>query len=168
MSLSLVGFVYILSIVAFILGLKRLASPKTAPAGNLIGAFGMGLAVLATIVTWSSHGVDVSVRHNLVWIFVVMALASAVGWVLAKKIEMTAMPQLVAAFNAFGGLASAFVALGEVTHAQAHPGIEHITGSVPAVAALSVIIGAMRNSTRFAAEGTTTSLTSSLMTSANG
>ena len=50
MSLSLVGFVYILSIVAFILGLKRLASPKTAPAGNLIGAFGMGLAVLATIV----------------------------------------------------------------------------------------------------------------------
>ena len=143
MSLSLVGFVYILSIVAFILGLKRLASPKTAPAGNLIGAFGMGLAVLATIVTWSSHGVDVSVRHNLVWIFVVMALASAVGWVLAKKIEMTAMPQLVAAFNAFGGLASAFVALGEVTHAQAHPGIEHITGSVPAVAALSVIIGAI-------------------------
>ncbi|MGE0193627.1 MAG: NAD(P)(+) transhydrogenase (Re/Si-specific) subunit beta [Planctomycetota bacterium] len=143
MSLSLVGLVYILSIAAFILGLKRLASPKTAPLGNLIGAFGMGLAVLATVVTWSDGGVDVSVRHNLVWIFVVMALASVVGWALAKKIEMTAMPQLVAAFNGFGGLASAFVALSEVTHAQASSGVADVTGSIPAVAVLSVVIGAI-------------------------
>ena len=154
MSITLVGVLYTLSAIAFILGLKKLASPKSAPRGNLIGAIGMGIAVFATLFTWTTEHGTALPAHNMVWILIAIGLGGAVGWLLAKRVEMTSMPQLVAGFNGFGGIASALVALGEVINYTSR-----FTGDVPsggmtaAIATLSVAIGALTFTGSFVAFG---------------
>ncbi|MDT8436510.1 MAG: NAD(P)(+) transhydrogenase (Re/Si-specific) subunit beta [Gemmatimonadota bacterium] len=96
---------YLLSAVLFILGLKRLSHPDTARRGNQLAAFGMLLAVVATlygenIVTWQ-------------WIVSGLILGSVLGGLMARLVKMTAMPQMVGLFNGFGGLASGLVAAAE-------------------------------------------------------
>jgi NAD(P) transhydrogenase subunit beta len=102
MRISLINIVYLVASVCFILGLKGLASPRSAPRGNLIGAFGMLLAVLATLLDQQI------VTFQL--IIIGLVVGGAIGTYLALTVEMTAMPQMVAAFNGFGGGASALVA----------------------------------------------------------
>ncbi len=99
-SSVIVPLVYLLAAVLFILGLKYMAHPRTAVRGNLLGALGMLLAVVITLV-------DV-VRFE----FIVggLLVGVVVGGLLAVKIQMTAMPQLVGLFNGFGGGASVLVA----------------------------------------------------------
>jgi NAD(P) transhydrogenase subunit beta len=93
---------YLVASVLFIFALKGLTHPRTAVRGNLLGAFGMLIAVVATLVTKGIIGWP--------WILAGMVVGGLVGAVLALKIQMTAMPQLVAVFNGFGGLASVLVA----------------------------------------------------------
>jgi len=102
MGISLINIVYLVASVCFILGLKGLASPRTAPRGNMIGALGMLLAVVATLLDQQI------VTFQL--IIIGLVVGGAIGTYLALKVEMTAMPQMVAAFNGFGGGASALVA----------------------------------------------------------
>ena len=101
-SHTLVNLVYLAAAILFIFGLKGLSHPRTAVRGNLIGAFGMLLAVVATLLHRDVISFPV--------IFAGILVGSAIGAVLAVKIEMTAMPQLVALFNGFGGGASVVVA----------------------------------------------------------
>ncbi len=102
---------YLLAAVLFIFGLKQLSSPRTARRGNLLAAAGMLVAIVVTLVD----------QDIVSWITVVAGLVTggAVGAVLALRVQMTAMPQLVAAFNGFGGVASTFVALAELNAADA-------------------------------------------------
>ncbi len=108
---------YLLASVLFILGLKGLTHPRTAVRGNLTGATGMLLAIIAVlwaakIVTWP-------------WIIVGLVTGSIAGTALALTIPMTGMPQMVALFNGFGGAASFLVAGAElVIRLRAHPGSE--------------------------------------------
>ncbi|NQV07660.1 NAD(P)(+) transhydrogenase (Re/Si-specific) subunit beta [bacterium] len=102
MNANLTAILYLVAAAAFIVGLKRLGSPKTARSGNSVGAAGMLLAVIVTMV--NLEGVSW-------WLIIAgLAIGSAIGAVLALRVQMTAMPQLVAAFNGFGGIASALVA----------------------------------------------------------
>jgi NAD(P) transhydrogenase subunit beta len=101
-SPSIVNLVYLLASVLFIFGLVGLTHPRTAVRGNLLGAIGMFLAVIITLV---SGGI---LRFELIIAGVI--LGGAIGAVLAVRIQMTAMPQLVALFNGFGGGASVLVA----------------------------------------------------------
>ncbi|MEE8251853.1 MAG: NAD(P)(+) transhydrogenase (Re/Si-specific) subunit beta [Gemmatimonadales bacterium] len=96
---------YLVAAVFFILGLKRLSSPATAPSGNRMASAGMLLAIVATLVFG-----DV-----LRWEYIIMGLilGGAIGAVLARRVKMTAMPQMVALLNGFGGGASALVASAE-------------------------------------------------------
>ena len=93
----------------FILGIKQLSSPRTAPHGNRMGAMGMFLAVLVTLARMYSEGV-------VGWELIVggLAIGILIGVLMATRVEMTGMPELVALFNGFGGGASALVALSEV------------------------------------------------------
>ena len=102
MGINFINIIYLVASVCFILGLKGLASPRTAPRGNLLGASGMLLAILATLLD----------QHILTYqlILLGLVLGAAVGTYLALTVQMTAMPQMVAAFNGFGGGASALVA----------------------------------------------------------
>ncbi|MEZ6129072.1 MAG: NAD(P)(+) transhydrogenase (Re/Si-specific) subunit beta [Planctomycetaceae bacterium] len=102
MSSDLIDLAYLVAAILFIIGLKGLTKPRTAVRGNLLGAMAMAIAVAATML-----------HHDIVsWTGVVVAIGigSVVGVVLAIKIEMTAMPQLVALFNGLGGGASVLVA----------------------------------------------------------
>ena len=91
--------------VFFILALKGLSHPRTARRGNLIGAFGAGIA---TVVVFF-HGEI----KNLWWILGAIAVGTIVGVPAARKVQMTQMPQLVALFNGVGGGAAALVAIVE-------------------------------------------------------
>jgi len=98
-------FSYLLASVLFILGLKFLGSAKTARRGMQLAMYGMALAIVITLV--------VSGVVGPVQIIVGMLLGGSIGAVVAKKIQMTSMPQMVALFNGFGGIASTLVAYSE-------------------------------------------------------
>jgi NAD(P) transhydrogenase subunit beta len=89
--------------------LKKLGHPRTAPFGNQLGALGMLVAVLTTILSMQLAG-------DAEWVLIGagIALGSLIGYVMAVRVEMTGMPELVALFNGFGGAASALVALSEI------------------------------------------------------
>lgn len=93
---------YLVAATLFIFGLKGLTHPRTAVRGNLLGACGMLLAIVITLTDRNIVGFEV--------ILAGIVLGAAIGAVLALKIEMTAMPELVALFNGFGGIASVLVA----------------------------------------------------------
>jgi len=102
---------YLLSAIFFILGLKDLGHPRTAPRGNQLGAFGMFLAVVTTIARMELDGQSI-----IGWELIVagIAIGSLIGVTLAYRVAMTQMPEMVALFNGFGGAASAMVALSEI------------------------------------------------------
>ena len=99
---------YLLSAALFIFGLKKLGHPRTAPRGNQYGALGMLVAVITTVVKMQSAG-------GAEWTLIIAGLVvgSVIGIIMAVRVEMTGMPELVALFNGFGGAASALVALSE-------------------------------------------------------
>ena len=115
-----IPIIYLFSAVLFILGLRQLSHPRTAPKGNTTAAIGMLLAVTATLL--NNQILDFQT------IFIGIVIGSAIGAVLAKRVEMTSMPQLVALFNGFGGLSSLLVATAE-----------GYKGSLPATFTLSTI-----------------------------
>ena len=100
---------YLLSAALFIFGLKKLGHPRTAPFGNQLGALGMLVAVLTTILSMELAG-------DAEWVLIGagVAIGSLIGYIMAVRVQMTGMPELVALFNGFGGAASALVALSEV------------------------------------------------------
>ena len=131
MNRAVIDLAYLAAAVLFILGLKGLTHPRTAVRGNLLGAIGM---LLAVVVTLFSEGV---IDWGL--IFVGLIVGSAGGAYIAGTIQMTAMPQLVALFNGFGGGASVLVAgayLAGTTRSE-------ITADVLAATAASGLIGAV-------------------------
>ena len=101
---------YLVAALLFILGLKKLGHPRTAPTGNLYGASGMLLAVAVTLARIQLE------TGILGWELIVggLALGALIGTWMALRVEMTGMPEMVALFNGFGGGASALVALSEV------------------------------------------------------
>ncbi|MDQ0925820.1 NAD(P) transhydrogenase subunit beta [Pseudarthrobacter sp. W1I19] len=101
---------YLAAAVCFILALRGLSSPRTARRGNLIGALGALIAVVAVFLS--------SRLENIPWILAAIAVGAAVAAPVARRVKMTQMPQLVALFNGVGGGAAALVALLELSHAD--------------------------------------------------
>jgi len=128
MSLNQVGinFVYVLSAALFIFGLKMLSSPATARRGNMISALGMLIAITATLL---AQGLDYR------WVLAGMLIGSIIGTAGAYFVKMTAMPEMVALFNGFGGLASLLLAWSEY---HQNPAMVPV---ISIIAALSVFIG---------------------------
>ena len=100
----IIQLTYLVASIFFILGLKKLGSPKTARKGNMYSAIGMLLAIVVTLLY---QGLDYK------WILLGMAIGTVIGLVAAYKVQMTSMPEMVALFNGFGGIASMFLAWGE-------------------------------------------------------
>ena len=97
--------------VLFILALKGLSSPKSARRGNLLGALGAGVATV--VIFFYGSDFYQSGMKNLPYIFGAIAIGSIIGWVAAKRVQMTQMPQMVALFNGVGGGAAAVVSVVE-------------------------------------------------------
>ena len=110
MSVSLLTICYIIASVTFILGLKMLSHPETARRGNLTAACGMALAIIGTIFLYRDKEHPGGL-HNYVWIFAGIAIGATIGTIAAKKVKMTAMPEMVSLFNGMGGACAALISL---------------------------------------------------------
>jgi H+-translocating NAD(P) transhydrogenase subunit beta len=139
MSSELVNITYLVAASLFIFGLKGLSHPRTAVRGNLLGAFGMLIAVLVTLLDKQI------ISYEL--IIVGFIVGAAIGAVLAIKIQMTAMPQLVALYNGFGGVASVLVAgaayFEAVSNNQSAGITAHLSAQFTSATAASCLIGAV-------------------------
>jgi NAD(P) transhydrogenase subunit beta len=131
---SLINLAYLVAAVLFILGLKGLAHPKTAVRANLLGAVGMLIAIVATLLDRIVLGGG---AQAFALIFAAILIGSVLGAILALKIQMTAMPQMVALLNGFGGGASVLVAGAALSDAGV-PSIQLLVAT-----AASGIIGAV-------------------------
>lgn len=104
---------YVLASVLFIIGLKMLSHPITARRGNILAAIGMVLAIIATILFHQRDGKPIG---NLLYIIIAIVIGTIVGWIIARRVKMTAMPQLVSFFNGMGGAAAALISMVEFQH----------------------------------------------------
>lgn len=106
MLASLLNIAYLLGALAFVVGLRRLSSPDTARRGNILAAIGMAIAIAATLC-YPFEGAP----NNYPWIAGGMLLGALIGWLAAKRVKMTAMPQMVSIFNGLGGACAVLLAL---------------------------------------------------------
>ena len=126
---------YLLAAALFIVGIRRLRSPETARSGNTLAAVGMVVALVATVFVADITGVLSGGE-----IVVGVIIGSVIGAVAAQRVQMTAMPQMVAAFNGVGGATAALVALSEFYQAEAlHTQSETLVASIAVL--FSVVIG---------------------------
>jgi NAD(P) transhydrogenase subunit beta len=112
-GLSILEITYIIASVLFILGLKMLSHPLTARRGNILAAIGMIMAIAATLLFHQKEGRPIG---NIGWIIGAMIVGTIIGWIIAKRVKMTAMPQLVSFFNGMGGAAAALISMMEFPH----------------------------------------------------
>lgn len=115
---TLLELSYLLSALFFVIGLKLLSHPKTARKGNKYAAGGMFLAIVTTILLHKNAAGGGIPLVNIWIILAALGVGSAAGWIIALRVKMTAMPQLVSFYNATGGAASALVALLEFPNAD--------------------------------------------------
>ncbi len=126
MSNFILEISYLIGAILFIVGLKKLSHPDSARQGNSIAAAGMILAIIATIFFHkdaSGHGIG-----NLIWIFAALAVGTGIGYLMAKRVQMTAMPELVSVFNGLGGASAMTIA-----------SVEYFTNGSTAYGFLSVL-----------------------------
>ncbi len=143
MQANLINIAYLIASILFIVGLNGLTSPRTAVRGNFLGAIAMLTAVLATLAD------SQVISYELIALGI--AIGTVIGAVWASRVQMTGMPELVAAFNGFGGGASALVAAAVVLSSSAPanvPAIQLYTSS-----ALSALIGSVTLTGSFVAWG---------------
>jgi NAD(P) transhydrogenase subunit beta len=145
MSNFILEISYLLGSISFILGLKMLSHPETARKGNLLAAAGMAIAILATIFFHENEAGEPI--GNLIWIFAAIGVGTFAGYLMAMKVKMTAMPQMVSLFNGMGGACAAIISIVEYT---SHP--SHDVGFL-AIAFLGLMIGSVSFSGSMVAYG---------------
>ena len=123
---------YIVASVMFITGLLWLRSPETARAGNRFSALGMLIAVVFTVIDRDIVSYE--------WIIIGLVVGALIGAIAARQVQLTAMPQMVAIFNGFGGAASAVVAAAQILHQNDSGDVDPV---VSVTVALSVLIGSL-------------------------
>ena len=130
---------YVLSSVLFILGIKRLSHPKTARSGNALASLAMLIAIITTLSSY--EGLDFKI------IIIGLIVGSLIGVFFALKVEMTQMPQMVAIFNGFGGIASALIAISEYISS------EQSISFIIAIIMFSIFVGTLTFTGSFIAFG---------------
>ncbi|MDC0881794.1 NAD(P)(+) transhydrogenase (Re/Si-specific) subunit beta [Candidatus Marinimicrobia bacterium] len=138
--MNLESILYVVSSILFIIGIKRLSHPKTARSGNFIASLGMLIAIITTLVS--------SATVNLELVAIGIIVGSVIGAFFAIRVEMTQMPQMVAIFNGFGGIASALIAAAEFLNPS-----EPLLSFSIATISLSVFIGTLTFTGSFIAFG---------------
>lgn len=138
---SLLLICYLIGAVAFIQGLKMLSSPKTALVGNRVSAFGMALSIAGTLLFYrTSTGAHLG---NMGLIFGALIIGSVIGTLAAKKVKMTAMPQLVSIFNGAGGLCAALISTVEFNHISVNGTLSQEPAGKLIILLLGLLIGSI-------------------------
>ena len=141
--MGLLTILYLIGSVTFILGLKMLSNPATARKGNLLAAAGMVVAILGTIFLYQDE--EGQKLGNYGWIFGGILIGTIVGALAAKKVKMTAMPQMVSLFNGMGGACAALISLVEFNHLS-----HNTTGEVNLGTLSIILLGLIIGSVSFA------------------
>lgn len=122
----ILSLIYLISTVTFVFGLKMLGHPETAKKGNFIAAVGMIIAIIGTIFL---HDFEVSMI-NYILIGAALFIGTLLGWLIAMKVEMTKMPELVSLFNGFGGGSALLIGIVEFSN---NVGVEDSTKATSAI-----------------------------------
>lgn len=144
MELNILTLCYLIASVTFILGLKMLSNPATARKGNLVAAAGMTIAIFGTIFLYTDT--EGHKLQNYAWIFGGIIIGSVVGTLAAKKVKMTAMPEMVSLFNGMGGACAALISAAEFYHIyKLHEGAGDTSFSaiVPVGYYITIVAGAI-------------------------
>lgn len=139
LSQNLLHIIYLLASLSFILGLKMLSHPKTARNGNLIAGVGMTLAIFATIFLY--HNAEGAPIGNLPLIFLGLIAGTVIGYVMAKRVKMTSMPQMVSFFNGMGGACAALISLNEFGKYTENNYVETLLNGYVLMILLGIMIG---------------------------
>jgi len=135
MNTPFIELAYLLASISFVIGLKMLSHPDTARKGNWLAALGMGLAIILTMFVSSVR------PENYVFIITALVIGTLLGAVSARKVKMTAMPQMVSLFNGMGGACAAVISLVEFSHHKdLQSGMMNTTG---VVILLGMLIGSV-------------------------
>ncbi len=147
---GILSICYLIASVTFILGLKMLSKPTTARKGNLIAAGGMIIAILGTIFLYENDGKKLG---NYPWIFSAIIIGIIIGTLTAKKVKMTAMPELVSFFNGMGGACAALISIVEFDYLfQANKNLDatFFSDVIPVGHYLAIVAGTIIGSISFA------------------
>ena len=151
MDVNILSLCYLIGSITFILGLKMLSNPATARNGNLVAAFGMTIAILGTIFLYRNSETGEHL-HNYAWIFGGLIIGGIIGTLAAKKVKMTAMPEMVSLFNGMGGACAALISLVEFNHLSRELAVnsssEFISSIQPTI--LIIVLGLIIGSVSFA------------------
>ncbi len=140
MELNLLVFIYIIGSVTFIIGLKMLSHPASARNGNLVAAFGMTIAIIGTIFLYRDEAGQK--LGNYIWIFGGILVGAVIGTLAAKKVKMTAMPEMVSMFNGMGGACAALISISEWNHLSGAE-TQSVNGFYLAIILAGLIIGSV-------------------------
>ncbi len=143
MSMNLVTLLYLVASICFIQALKGLSHPTTSIRGNLFGMVGMGIAVLTTVgLIWTQAGALMkNPAQGLGYVVLGLLLGGTAGAIMAKRVEMTKMPELVAFMHSMIGLAAVFIAVAAAVEPWAF-GITSKAGAIPYGNRLELALGA--------------------------
>ncbi len=141
MSMNLITLLYLVASVCFIQALKGLSHPTTSRRGNLFGMIGMGIAVLTTVGLIFKLGSELATA-GIGYVIVGLLIGGSVGTVMAKRVEMTKMPELVAFMHSMIGLAAVFIAIAAVVEPQSLGIVEQIGYAIPVGNRLELFLGA--------------------------
>ncbi|CAM5384661.1 NAD(P)(+) transhydrogenase (Re/Si-specific) subunit beta OS=Stutzerimonas stutzeri OX=316 GN=N5C32_03465 PE=4 SV=1 [Stutzerimonas stutzeri] len=141
MSMNLITLLYLVASVCFIQALKGLSHPATSRRGNLFGMIGMGLAVLTTVGLIFKLGSELATA-GIGYVIVGLLIGGSVGTVMAKRVEMTKMPELVAFMHSMIGLAAVFIAIAAVVEPQSLGIVAQLGDAIPAGNRLELFLGA--------------------------
>lgn len=154
MQAAILPLSYLIGSVTFIIGLKMLSHPETARKGNLVAAVGMTIAILATIFLYTDE--NGNKLGNYAWIFGGLIIGTIVGTLAAKKVQMTAMPEMVSLFNGMGGACAMLISIIEFKHHTSIPAdlYEEAGASalkmIPGTLFITIIVGMVIGSVSFA------------------
>src|SRR5687767_7841761 len=129
MEPSILIIIYLISSVTFIIGLKMLSHPESARKGNLVAAVGMTLAIFGTIFLYQDKSGQK--LGNYAWIFSGLIIGGIIGTLSAKRVKMTAMPEMVSLFNGMGGACAALISMNEFAHFASENFVDVLTISDP-------------------------------------
>ncbi|WP_252272050.1 NAD(P)(+) transhydrogenase (Re/Si-specific) subunit beta [Pseudomonas subflava] len=141
MSMNLITLLYLVASVCFIQALKGLSHPTTSRQGNAFGMIGMAIAVLTTLGLIYKLGADMAVQ-GIGFVIVGLLVGGSAGAIMAKRVEMTKMPELVAFMHSMIGLAAVFIAIAAVVEPQSLGIVANLGDAIPAGNRLELFLGA--------------------------
>lgn len=146
----ILNLAYLIGSITFIIGLKMLSHPDSARKGNLVAAFGMTLAIFATIFLYKNE--EGKALGNYFWIFSALIIGTVLGTLTAKKVQMTAMPEMVSLFNGMGGACAMLISIIEFHHITATSSSEssNIFQSIEGGHLITILLGMIIGSVSFA------------------